>query len=90
MVDSGATSTFVHSEDNLPIDGHSDKVVRMPDGRSTAATTIVKLPYPTLTNAAWKAHVLPSLQRNSLPSVPVLADEGYTTVFHLHQEGVDM
>lgn len=90
VVDSGATSTFVWPENNLPNDGQSDKLVRMPDGRSTATTTIVKLPYPTLTDAVRKVHVLPSLKQNSLLSMPVLADEGYTTVFHPHQEGVDV
>jgi hypothetical protein len=90
VIDSGATSTFVRKETNLPVKSKSNKIVRMPDGRGTAATAIVTLPYPTLTTAAREAHVLPSLNKNSLLSVPVLADEGYTTIFHPHQEGADV
>ncbi len=69
--------------------GKSDKIMGMPDGRSTQATTIVKLPYPTLSDKACEAHDLPTLHQNSLLSVPVLADEGYSTIFHPFQEGVD-
>ena len=90
VIDSGATSTFVRQETNLPVKSKSTKIVKMPDGRGTAATAIVTLPYPTLTTAAREAHVLPSLNQNSLLSVPVLADEGYTTVFHPYQEGADV
>ena len=90
VIDSGATSTFVRAEDNLPVNGHSNKIVKMPDGRCSTAAEVVTLPYPTLTTAARKAHVLPSLKHNSLLSVPVLANEGYTTVFHPHNEGVDV
>jgi len=90
VVDSGATSTFVRATTHLPIQGKSTKVVRMPDGRNTVATSIVTLPYPTLSPAARKAHVLPTLQKNSLLSVPVLANEGYTVIFHPFHEGVQV
>lgn len=90
VIDSGATSTFVRRETNLPVKSKSNKIVNMPDGRGTAATAIVTLPYPTLTTAAREAHVLPSLTTNSLLSVPVLADEGYTTIFRPYQEGADV
>ena len=72
VIDSGATSTFVRKETNLPVKSKSNKIVQMPDGRGTAATAIVTLPYPTLTTRAREAHVLPSLNKNSLLSVPVL------------------
>ena len=34
VVDSGATSSFVRPEENLPITGPSSKVVYLPDGSS--------------------------------------------------------
>lgn len=90
VIDSGATSNFVRKEENLPKTGPSTKVVRMPDGRCTKASATMELPYPTLNAPARKAHVLPALNKNSLLSVPTLADAGYTTIFHPHQKGVDV
>ncbi len=88
VLDSGATSSFVRPEENLPIAGLSSKIVNLPDGRSIQATHTAVLPFESLTEEARKADVLPGLRANSLVSVGKLADADYTTIFHPHGEGI--
>ncbi len=45
VVDSGATSSFVWPEENLPITGLSSKVVNIPDGSAIQATHTTMLPF---------------------------------------------
>ena len=88
VVDSGATSSFVRPEENLPITGPSDKVVALPDGSTKQATHTAILPFESLSDEARRADVLPGLRPNSLVSVGKLADSDYTTMFHPRGEGV--
>jgi hypothetical protein len=89
VVDSGATSSFVRPEENLPIIGPSNKkVVALPDGSTKQATHTAILPFQSLSDKARRADVLPGLRPNSLVSVGKLADSDYTTVFHPRGEGV--
>jgi hypothetical protein len=88
VVDSGATSSFVRPEENLPITGLSSKIVRLPDGSSIQATHTTMLPFKSLSAEARKADVLPGLRPNSLVSVGKFADADYTTIFHPRGEGV--
>ena len=88
VLDSGATSSFVRPEENLPIIGLSSKIVNLPDGRSIQATHTTMLPFESLAVEARRADVLPGLRPNSLVSVGKLADADYTTIFHPHGEGV--
>ena len=89
VVDSGATSSFVRPEENLPIIGPSNKkVVALPDGSTKQATHTAILPFQSLSDKARRADVLPGLRPNSLVSVGKLADSDYTTVFHPRREGV--
>jgi len=90
VIDSGATSHFVQATDNLPYWGKSKKIVKLPDGSTIQATHAVRLPFDTINDEARKAHVLPELKGNSLLSVPVLASNGYTTVFHAGNKGVEI
>jgi len=87
VLDSGATSSFVRPEENLPITGLSDKIVALPDGSTKRATHTAILPFDALSDEARKADVLPGLRPNSLVSVGKLADADYTTVFHPRGEG---
>ncbi len=82
VVDSGATSSFVRPEENLPITGLSSKVVNLPDGSSIQATHTTMLPFESLSPKAEKADVLPGLRPNSLVSVGKFAGANYTTIFH--------
>ena len=88
VVDSGATSSFVRPEENLPITGPSNKVVALPDGSTIQATHTTILPFESLSDEARKADVLPGLRPNSLVSVGKLADADYTTIFHPRGRGV--
>jgi hypothetical protein len=88
MLDLGATSHFVSPEENLPIMGKSNKVVSLPNGSTSNAMHTTELPLNAFTSNAWKAHVLPGLQPNSLVSVGKLADTDYTAVFHPTGRGV--
>jgi hypothetical protein len=88
VVDSGATSSFVRPEENLPITGPSSKVVYLPDGSSIQATHTTMLPFDLLSPKARIADVLPGLRPNSLVSVGKLADANYTTIFHPRGIGV--
>ncbi len=82
VVDSGATSSFVWPEENLPIIGLSSKVVNFSDGSAIQATHTTMLPFKSLSDEARKADVLPGLWPNSLISVGKIADVNYTTIFH--------
>ncbi len=88
VIDSGATSSFVRPEENLPITGSSSKVVRLPNGSSIQTTHTAILPFESLSAEARKADVLPGLQPNSLVSVGKFSDAGYTTIFHPYGNGV--
>ena len=88
VLDSGATSSFVQPEENLPITGISRKIVNLPDGSSIQATHTTMLPFESLSPDARKADVLPGLRPNSLVSVGKLANADYTTIFHPRGEGV--
>ncbi len=88
VVDSGATSSFVHLEENLPITGLSSKVVNLPNRPAIKATHTTMLPFESLSDEARKADVLPGLQPNSLISVSKIADANYTPIFHPRREGV--
>ena len=85
VVDSGATSSFVMLEENLPITGPSNKVVALPDGATKQATHTAILPFESLSDEARKADVLPGLRPNSLVSVSKFADADYTT-YSIHEE----
>jgi hypothetical protein len=61
VVDSGATSSFVWPEENLPITGLSSKVVNLPNGSTIQATHTTMLPFESLSTEARKADVLPGL-----------------------------
>ena len=88
VVDSGATSSFVRPEENLPITGSSSKIFALPDGSTKQATHTAIVPFKSLSDTARRADVLPELRPNSLVSVGKLADADYTTIFHPQGEGV--
>ena len=80
VADSGATGNFNKKGVGKPTGEASRKVVGMPNGQVERATKQTLLPLPQLTKEARKSDEIPSLQ-NNLVSVPVLADNGYTTIF---------
>ena len=61
----------------------------MPARHAVKATQQVLLPNVKLKQEARKGDELPGLQ-SSLISVPILANNGYTTVFKPGQEGVEV
>ncbi len=82
VLDSGAISSFVRPEENLPIAGLSSKIVNLPNGWAIQATHTTMPPFKSLLTEARKVDVLPGLRPNSLLSVGKLADADYTTIFH--------
>jgi hypothetical protein len=88
VVDSGATSSFVRPEENLPNTELSNKVVNLPEGSTIQATHTTTLPFKSLSTEARKADVLPGLQPNSLVSFGKFANVDYTTIFRPCREGV--
>ena len=87
LLDSGATAHYNKPSDDLPITGPSNKTVMVAFGQTGATTHQAQLPMTQLTADARKTDILPALTTNSLMSVKVLADNGYTTVFHPHDGG---
>jgi hypothetical protein len=87
IIDSGATSHYVRTADNLPVIGPSNKEVHLPNGQVVKATAQVKLPF-NIKDSARIAELVPGITANSLVSVGKLADAGYTTVFLPQAEGV--
>ena len=72
---------------DLPEEGKSSKSVHLPNGDTLRTTKKTSLPFQKLSKKAREAHVLPHLQQ-SLMSVNILSEEGYTTIFHPENKGV--
>ena len=91
ILDSGASSTFMHPDDGaIPTGEPSDKVVGMPDGQTAKASEKALLPISSLNLEARKGDILPALAHNSLISVSTLADAGYVTIFEPGTSGVNV
>ena len=88
MIDSGATSNFIQSGQGLKQIGPTNMIVRAANGSMMQATSKVKLPSTQLNQQAKQATVIPDLNAEALLSVRQLADSGYTTIFHPHNQGV--
>jgi len=89
MLDSRAkaTSNFIQSADGFELTGPSSKTVSTTNGQIMRATMTALLPLTQLRAGAREAIVIPELKQ-ALMSVKQLADQGYTTIFHPHLEGV--
>ncbi len=87
IIDSGATSHFMSEELHLLVEGTSIKTVFLPDNSQLRTSTLTKLPFKQLSEAAREADNLPGLNR-SLLSVNRMAEEGYTTIIHPGDEEV--
>ncbi len=87
VIDLGATSNFPTEDMNLPIKGKSHKEVYLPDNTKLHKSYKTELPFKELTNRAREADLLPGL-KTPLMSINKMAEEGYTTIFHLGEEGV--
>ena len=88
MLDSGSSSTFIQNANGLERTGPSNIVVSTANGSTLTTSGQVSLPLSNLSQGARTAHVLPGLKPKALMSVRVLADNGYTVIFHPHQQGV--
>ncbi len=88
LLDSGASCTFVQSGKGMQLTGPSDRRVVTAAGHVLQASNTALLPTTKLSKGARVAHVLQGLQPKALMSVKALADEGYTTIFHPHNQGV--
>ena len=89
FLDSAATSNFSNTNTNLELTGSSWKQVAVADGHVIHATHTARLPMNTLCDAARTTTIVPQLAK-SLVSVGVLADNGYTTIFHPHTKGAEV
>jgi hypothetical protein len=87
MVDSAASKTFVKSSQGIEVTGESDKRVMAANEGSISATHTALLPTRALSKGARESYVVPEVKEN-LMSVPVLSDNGYTTIFLPDDEGV--
>jgi hypothetical protein len=75
VVDSGATSSFVRPEENLPITGPSSKIVNLPDGSAITATHTTMLPFESLSTEARKADVLPGIRNSHIVDSSDICDQ---------------
>ena len=82
ILDFGATSTFMRSQDGATPSGkRSTKQVQLSDGRAVQASEKARLPWNKLRDEVRERDVLPSLKHNSIVSVEKLADTRYYTLF---------
>jgi hypothetical protein len=72
---------------HLQVEGTSNKTVFLLDNSQLRTSTLTKLPFKQLSEAAREADNLPGLNR-SLLSMNRIAEEGYTTIFYPGDEGV--
>ena len=90
MLDSGASKTFINSRQGLQLTGPSDKVVVTAGGTKLHATNTGLLSTRALSKGAREAIVVPEMRQGALMSVATLANNGYTTIFLLGQQGVNV
>jgi hypothetical protein len=90
MLDSGASKTFINSQQGLQLTGPSDKVVVTAGGTKLHATNTGMLSTRALSMGAREAIVVPGMRQGALMSVATLANNGYTTVFLPGQQGVNV
>eukprot|EP00804_Cyclotella_cryptica_P017719 CCRYP_001156-RA/>CCRYP_001156-RA protein AED:0.37 eAED:0.37 QI:0/0/0/1/0/0/2/0/305 len=88
LLDSGATSSFVQSAQDVQLTGTSNKLVRAADGGLMPARSTGLLALTKLHEGAREALVVPGLKPKALMCVSPLANNGYTTIFHPYQQGV--
>jgi hypothetical protein len=83
MVDSGCTGHFllVNAPCLNKVKSWTPLTVRLPNGATMESSHTADLDIPELSADASKAHVLPGMANNSLPSVGHLCDEGYIVTF---------
>jgi hypothetical protein len=91
MVDSGASISISISNTStgMQLTGKSDKQVKAADGAKLAATNTAMWPTSALSKGARQSYIIPGVEE-PLISVPVLSNNGYTTVFLPGQEGVNI
>ncbi len=82
-------SNFATEDMNLPMNGKSHKEVYLPDNTKLHASYKREPPFKELTSRVREADVLPGL-KTLLMSVNKMAEEGYTTIFYLGEDGVTM
>jgi len=87
MLDSGATRNFIQSADGFELTGALSKTVSAANGQIMRATMTALLPLTQLRAGAHKAIIIPE-SKQALISIKQLADQGFTTIFHPHLEGV--
>jgi hypothetical protein len=83
IVDSAATSNVGATRDQssfVPMGRASNKIFKLSNGMGTAADSISELPFD-ICQPAKDIHLVPSITKYSLLSIPKTADTGYITVF---------
>ena len=88
LLDSGASCTLIQSAQGMKLTGPSNRRVVTAGGQVLEASNTALLPTTKLSVGAREAHVLKGLKPKALLSVKTLADNGYTTIFHPHDQGV--
>ncbi len=83
----GSNTNFVTEDMNLPMKGKSHREVYLQDNPKLHTSYKTELSFKQLTSRAREADVLPGL-KTPLMSVNKMAEEGYTTIFHLGEQGI--
>jgi hypothetical protein len=89
VIDLGAMSNFAIKDMNLSMKGKSHKEVCLPDNTKLHVSHKTDLPFTQPTSRTREADVLPVL-KTPLMSVNKMAEEGYTTIFHMGEKRVTM
>ena len=82
LLDSGATAHYNKETDNLACTGNKNKTVMVAFGQTANTTHQALLPITQLSTNARHTDILAALKTNFILSIKVLADNGYTTIFH--------
>jgi hypothetical protein len=80
--------TLIQSAQGMKLTGPSNHRVVTACGQVLEASNTALLPTTKLSVGAREVHVLEGLKPKALLSVKTLADNGYTTIFHPHDQGV--
>lgn len=88
MLDSGTSSHFIQHGRGMKLTMASNKSITTANGDIMHATGTAELPIKHLKPNPRQAIIAPGLHSKALMSVSKLANVGYTTIFHPHNEGV--
>lgn len=85
LADTGCTSHYFTTHTQLKHENESSIQVKLPNGDVLHSSGSTKIPIPSLSNQAQKAHIFPKLTSANLLSIGQLCDDNCIATFDKHK-----